>query len=333
MNRSAPFTLASLLLLSACGSCDEQSDPQPEASERTVANAEPSASAMEMRTEDGLQVVQASPQMRQRQERLEQARQEALEDLILEPTSPDPEGGEFTLEEAVVGLGTDGTLVAEIRTGLGTLICDLYAEKAPNTVANFIGLARGNRPWWDARAGVWRETPYYRDQSFHRVIPGFLAQAGDYLDGADGPIGYTIPDEPHEDLRHDRAGQLCMASKGPDDNAAQFFVTDAAAPQLDADGQFTIFGQCRNTDVVYRIARVPQGEENRPRTRVLLDRVLVRRVVGGAEEAGATPPTMPEGFDPLQTPFGAHGPGGSMVPQRFRWPSGMDGDTAPRPAD
>jgi peptidyl-prolyl cis-trans isomerase A (cyclophilin A) len=200
----------------------------------------------------------------------------------------------------------DGQLVAEINTDLGTIFCDLHADRVPNTVANFIGLARGRRAWWDARAGQWVNRPAYRDTKFHRVIPGYMIQGGDYLGDGTGKVGYTIPDETHPTLTsHDRAGQLCMANTAPNENGAQFFITDGPAPRL--DGSYTIFGQCRPEDVVTRIARVPQNadEENRPLTDVVIERILIRRVDGGAAVATRSPPNLPEGFDPAVPARGA----------------------------
>ena len=113
-----------------------------------------------------------------------------------------------------------------------------------NTVANFIGLARGLRPWWDARAGEWVRRPYYTGLIFHRVIPGYMVQSGDYLADGTGTVGYTIDDEGDDTGTHDRAGQLAMANADGEDTAgAQFFITDGPAPELDDDG-YTVFGQC-----------------------------------------------------------------------------------------
>lgn len=246
------------------------------------------------------------------------------EHLVREPTTPDPLNGTFTLEDAVVGLGTDGTLVAEINTDLGTIMCDLDAERTPNAVANFIGLATGRRTWWDPRAGSWRGRPLYNRSSFFRVIPDFGIQAGDVLDDGTGTVGYTIPDEPIEGMRHDRAGQLCMASFGVNENGGQFFITDGPAPQLDADTQYTIFGQCQQTEVIERIARVPQGDDNHPRTRVEVIRVLIRRVQGGAAVAQRSAPTAPEGPTeprgaspgPSELQFGGHAPEAPGMPER-----------------
>ena len=246
------------------------------------------------------------------------ARARALASLVRTPTSPDPEAGDFTLEEAVVGLGTDGTLVAEIGTDLGTMQCDLFADKTPKTVANFIGLARGTRPWWDARAGAWVTRPMYRDTTFHRVIPDYMIQGGDYLGDGSGTVGYTLPDEMRSDLRHDRAGLLCMANTGANQNGGQFFLLDGAAPQLDTLNTYTVFGRCLQPDVVSRIARVPQNgsDENRPLTPVVISRVVVRRIVGGASNATPTQPRAPAGAT-----TGASAPPGSLP----------GGPVAPRP--
>ena len=227
------------------------------------------------------------------------------EHLIREPNVPDPESGEFTLEEAVVGLPIDGSLILELGTTFGTVLCELYADRAPNTVANFVGLARGLRPWWDARAGEWRTEPYYERLTFHRVIPGYLIQGGDYLADGSGTVGYTIEDEPHDTLAHDRAGQLVMASAdGANSAGAQFFISDGPAPQLDGEG-YTIFGQCRPEHIISQLARVPQRPEsnNAPLSELRFRRVMIRRVVGGLAEAQPTQPQLPAG-EP-ETPRGA----------------------------
>jgi peptidyl-prolyl cis-trans isomerase A (cyclophilin A) len=205
------------------------------------------------------------------------------------PTVPDPHAGKFGLSDALAGLKGKGPLVATMRTSLGTLYCDLYEDKAPVTVANFAGLARGTRSTWQAEAGAWVKKPYYDGTTFHRVIPGFMIQGGDWKGDGSGDLWYTIPDELHPSLKHDKAGQLCMANRGPNTNEAQFFITDGAAPHLDTS--YTIFGQCTPTDVVNRIARVTQSgpPNNRPLTPVVIDRVTVERRAGGAAAAQSAP--------------------------------------------
>ncbi len=293
--RSKGWKFAMGALLLSISGCDqgcaggEEASSESEGPQGSVARAE--ALTAEQTTEDGLRVISS---MR----REPAAPEEDTRNLTREPTSPDPRGGEFSLDDAVEGMPTDGQLVAEIRTSLGTIFCDLHAEEVPRTVAHFIGLARGLRPWWDARAARWREVPAYSDTTFHRVIPDAFIQGGDYLGDGTGTIGFSIDDEPHPNFVHDRAGQLCMASTGVNQNGAQFFITDGRNPELDEDTQFTVFGQCRNEDIIQAVARVPQNSENRPRTDVTLDRIIIRRVTGGAAEARISPPRMPEGAEP-----------------------------------
>jgi peptidyl-prolyl cis-trans isomerase A (cyclophilin A) len=202
-------------------------------------------------------------------------------DIVVPPDKPDPQAGKFTLEQATQGLPKQGTLAAHIKTSLGSFYCDLFADKAPNTVANFVGLARGLREFWDGEKLAWTGRPYYDGTPFHRVIPGFMIQGGDHTGTGRGGIGYMIPDEVSPDLHHDRPGQLCMANKGKNTNEAQFFITEGAAPHL--EGSYTIFGQCEPATLVQRIARVPQSgpPDNRPLTPVLIEHVEIKRVPGG----------------------------------------------------
>jgi peptidyl-prolyl cis-trans isomerase A (cyclophilin A) len=203
-------------------------------------------------------------------------------EVIQPPTSPDPHAGKFTLDEATKGLDKKGSLATQIETNMGSFYCDLFPDKAPNSVANFVGLARGLRKFWDAEKLAWTARPYYDQTTFHRVLPGFMIQGGDHTRTGRGGVGYMIPDEVSPGQRHDKAGQLCMANRGKNKNEAQFFITEAGAPHL--DGSYTIFGQCEPVTLVQRIARVPQEgpPTNTPLTAVKIERVKVRRVVGGA---------------------------------------------------
>ena len=191
------------------------------------------------------------------------------------PTEPDPTGGTFTLEDATEGLAGSGPLVAEIETDLGRLRCRLYADQAPTTVANFVGLARGRRPFWDTHQGAWVTRPFYDGVIFHRVIPGFMVQGGDPAGRGTGGPGYRFDDEIVPGLVHDRAGILSMANAGPGTNGSQFFVLDGAAPHL--NGRHTVFGECSPASAVARIARVPQGPGNRPLTDVVMRSVRIGR--------------------------------------------------------
>lgn len=168
------------------------------------------------------------------------------------PVSPDdPAKGTFTLEEATRGLQGSGELVAEMRTDQGKLECTLFEDRAPITVANFVGLARGLRPWKNPK-GEWVKTPAYDGTTFHRVVRGFMVQGGDPTGTGAGNPGYVIPDEIWEGAYHSERGLLCMANRGPNTNAMQFFILDGAAPHL--DGGYTIFGKCGPDSVIEKIA-------------------------------------------------------------------------------
>jgi peptidyl-prolyl cis-trans isomerase A (cyclophilin A) len=171
----------------------------------------------------------------------------------------DPLEGRFTLADATRGLAGTGALVAHIDTPRGTLDCKLYDDKAPHTVANFVGLARGVRPWRDAR-GAWRKEPAYDGTAFHRIIRGFVIQGGDPIGDGVGDIGYQFDDEIWPGATHDRAGLLCMANMGKNTNAAQFFVTDGPALHLDSKG-YSIFGVCSPISRVHELAAWPVAGE------------------------------------------------------------------------
>ncbi|MEN9580258.1 MAG: hypothetical protein RJA70_3267 [Pseudomonadota bacterium] len=190
------------------------------------------------------------------------------------PPSPgDPEAGEFTLAEATAGLKGDGKLVAEIVTELGTLTCDLYEDKAPLTVANFVGLARGKRAW--KKGGEWVTTPLYNGTTFHRVIKTFMVQGGDPNGNGSGGPGYAVPDEIWEGASHSEPGLLCMANAGPDTNGSQFFILNNASVYL--DGGYTIFGKCKDLDVLEKIASVPVRGDRAVKPPVI-NKIDVKRV-------------------------------------------------------
>jgi len=187
---------------------------------------------------------------------------------MVEPTGRDPERGEFTLEEALKDLPGEGNPRARIVTRLGTLDCELFADRAPLTVANFVGLARGVRRWWDPCRKEWRRGPYYDGLLFHRVIPGFMIQGGDILGNGEGDAGYEIPDEFDPSLRHDGPGILSMANAGPNTGGSQFFVTEGPTSWL--NDKHSVFGRCAHAGISARIAREPRDENDRPLTPVAM---------------------------------------------------------------
>lgn len=190
------------------------------------------------------------------------------------PVSPDdPAKGKFSLYEATAGLAGTGPLSAEIETDLGKLQCDLYDDKAPITVANFVGLARGLRPF-KSPDGKWGKKPAYDGTTFHRVIKGFMIQGGDPSGSGAGEPGYVIPDEIWPGAAHDQRGLLCMANRGPNTNGQQFFIMDGAARHL--DGGYTIFGKCGPDAAVEKLASVEvQGDHSVKPTKI--KRVTVKR--------------------------------------------------------
>ena len=184
---------------------------------------------------------------------------------------------EITLDQATDGLGKGGKLVAEIVTDLGSIHCELLPDAAPKTVASFVGLARGLRPFEDPATGKWVTRPFFDGLAFHRVIPGFMIQGGDpfsanYQDpriGSGGP-GYTLPDEIAPALHFDHPGVMAMANTGPHTHSggSQFFITDKPYPSL--TGGYVIFGQCQDADVVQKIAGVQRGGADKPTAAVTM---------------------------------------------------------------
>jgi len=191
------------------------------------------------------------------------------------PSADDPMKGNFSLADATKDLKGSGPIVAKIETSKGALQCRLYDDKAPITVANFIGLATGKRTWKDPNSGQWVNRPAYDGTTFHRIIKGFMIQGGDAKGNGTGEPGYVIKDEIWSGAKHDRAGLLCMANRGPNTNGAQFFITDVPTPNL--DGGYTIFGECAPVELVHEIASVPTGFQDRPQTPVTIKSVTISR--------------------------------------------------------
>ena len=187
----------------------------------------------------------------------------------------DPMNGSFSVSDATKDLAGKGSIVAKIETSKGVLQCKLFDDKAPVTVANFIGLATGKRSWKDPNSGQWVNKPAYDGTGFHRIIKGFMIQGGDPKGNGSGEPGYVIKDELWEGAKHDRAGLLCMANRGPNTNGAQFFITDAAAAHLDTS--YTIFGECAPVEIVHDIANVPTGMQDKPQTPVTIKSVTISR--------------------------------------------------------
>jgi peptidyl-prolyl cis-trans isomerase A (cyclophilin A) len=149
---------------------------------------------------------------------------------------------------------------AIIETTDGNITCTLFPDKAPLTVANFIGLANGKKAWKNPKTGQMMHTPLYSGTICHRVIPNFMIQCGDPAGNGSGDPGYSFKDEFSPDLTFDQPGRLAMANSGPNTNGSQFFITEVPTPHL--NGKHTIFGQCEDLDVVKKIARLATDPRN-----------------------------------------------------------------------
>lgn len=159
------------------------------------------------------------------------------------------------------------TMNVTLKTNKGEITIELFADKAPNTVANFKKLA---------------ESGFYDGVKFHRVIKGFMIQSGDPLTkddskadmwGTGGP-GYKFADEIHANNRND-VGTISMANAGPNTNGSQFFIN--VNPNNFLDGKHTVFGKViKGMDVVTEIEGVATNQSDRPLSPVVIEKVLVQ---------------------------------------------------------
>jgi cyclophilin family peptidyl-prolyl cis-trans isomerase len=150
--------------------------------------------------------------------------------------------------------------VAHMETEKGTMVIELFADKTPKTVNNFVFLSREG---------------YYDGVIFHRVISNFMVQGGDPTGTGTGGPGYKFGDEFHPGLKHDRQGVLSMANAGPGTNGSQFFITHVPTPHLDR--QHTVFGQVvEGLDVLMSIP--PRDPNNRNAPAVKIIRVTIEEI-------------------------------------------------------
>ena len=167
-------------------------------------------------------------------------------------------------------------LTATLMTTQGTVTVRLFPDHAPKTVRNFVELAEGGREWTNPVTRAKTKDKLYDGTIFHRVITGFMIQAGDPLGNGTGGPGYKFADEIHPDLGFDRPYLLAMANAGPGTNGSQFFITTVPTPWL--TGKHTIFGEViSGADVVDAITRLKTGSQDRPVEDVILESVTVDR--------------------------------------------------------
>lgn len=142
---------------------------------------------------------------------------------------------------------------ANMETEKGTMVIELFADKTPMTVNNFVFLAREG---------------YYDNVIFHRVIDNFMLQGGDPTGTGRGGPGYKFGDEFDSSLKHDKQGILSMANAGPGTNGSQFFITHTATPHLNS--KHTIFGQVvEGLDVLMSIPARDPGNVKAPAVKII----------------------------------------------------------------
>jgi len=144
------------------------------------------------------------------------------------------------------------TYKATFKTEKGDFVIELFADKAPKTVNNFVFLARDG---------------FYDGTTFHRVIKGFMAQGGDPTGTGSGGPGYKFADEFDPSLKHGSAGILSMANAGRNTNGSQFFITYGPTPHL--DGKHAVFGKViSGMDVVNAIPERDPGRASTPGVKI-----------------------------------------------------------------
>jgi peptidyl-prolyl cis-trans isomerase A (cyclophilin A) len=165
---------------------------------------------------------------------------------------------------------------ATLHTTRGDIVVELFEERAPRTVENFVGLATGEKEWKDPETGEERTDSLYEGTVFHRVIDDFMIQGGDPEGTGRGGPGYQFDDEFHDELRHDSAGKLSMANSGPNTNGSQFFITLDAQPHL--DDRHAVFGEVvEGMDVVEEIGSLPTDRNDKPMKDVEIESVDIDR--------------------------------------------------------
>ncbi len=158
-------------------------------------------------------------------------------------TTPTPPTGDLDLSHRYS---------ARIVTERGDIVCELFAADAPLTVENFVNLSRSG---------------FYNGTTFHRVIPGFMAQGGDPTGTGSGGPGYQFGDEFSANRRHDGPGVLSMANAGPRTNGSQFFITFGPTPHL--DGKHSVFGKVtEGLDVLGNLRERDPGRDPAPGDRI-----------------------------------------------------------------
>jgi peptidyl-prolyl cis-trans isomerase A (cyclophilin A) len=168
------------------------------------------------------------------------------------------------------------TSTVTLHTSEGDIKINLFGDQAPKTVANFVGLATGEKEWTHPATKAKSNDPLYNGTIFHRVIANFMVQGGDPLGQGFGGPGYEFADEFHPDLKFDRPYLLAMANAGPNTNGSQFFITVGPTPHLNR--KHSIFGEVADAEsraVVDKIAGTQTDRRDKPATDIVINSIEV----------------------------------------------------------
>ena len=170
------------------------------------------------------------------------------------------------------------TATATLHTNRGDIKIALFGNHAPETVANFVGLADGSKAYSTKNASGSDSGPFYDGAVFHRIIDSFMIQGGDPTGTGRGGPGYQFKDEFHPELQFDRKYLLAMANAGPGTNGSQFFITTAKTPHLNR--KHTIFGEVLDADsraVVDAIGNTAVDRQDRPTDDVVINSISIEQ--------------------------------------------------------
>ena len=165
---------------------------------------------------------------------------------------------------------------ATLHTNHGDIVIDLFADQAPKTVDNFVGLATGAKEYIDSKSGARTIGHFYDGLTFHRIIDGFMIQGGCPEGSGRGGPGYQFGDEFHPELSFNRPYLLAMANAGPGTNGSQFFITVGKTPHLNR--RHTIFGEVVDPEsqkVVDAIATTATDRNDRPTEPVVIESITI----------------------------------------------------------
>lgn len=170
-------------------------------------------------------------------------------------------------------------LYATLTTTQGEIVVRFFSKDAPKTVANFVGLATGEKEFIDPSTGKPTRRNFYDGLIFHRVIPNFMIQGGDPEGSGRGGPGYTFGDEFQSKRGFDKVGLLAMANRGPATNGSQFFITTATPTHL--NNRHTIFGEViSGYENVVKLGEVKTGAMDRPVVEQRILKVVISESLG-----------------------------------------------------